>query len=101
MGKNVLGVGIDALVVHVSVFGSYASVVFRDPLLPDPPIAYIFPPTTATPKPHLAVGIAALVVQVFWMFVFGVVWAFTVENTVTVLNVISMRSARALVLFTR
>src|SRR3977135_1582342 len=60
-------VGIGALVVHVSVTGSYASRISNDlqavvPLVP--PTAYSTPLTVATPRRYRPVGIGALVVHV-------------------------------------
>ena len=60
MAKLVLGFGIGFLVVQVLVLGSYASLT-----TPAPPIAYIFPSTTATPKKALAVGMDAFDTQEF------------------------------------
>ncbi len=88
MPKPYLGVGIDAFVVHVSVAGSYISLVDRgvtvlDPIIRKraPPIAYTLLFTTATPRLSLGVGIGAfsdhefvgggaITVSVVW-FVFG------------------------------
>src|SRR5213592_1729208 len=58
-------VGIDALVVHVLLPGSYASTV-ANPLLMKvrPPTAYSVPLMAATPSPSRGVAIDALAVQI-------------------------------------
>src|SRR5947199_3098843 len=58
-------VGIDALVVHVLLPGSYASTV-ANPLLMKvrPPTAYSVPLMAATPSPSRGVAIDAFVVHV-------------------------------------
>jgi hypothetical protein len=58
--RKFLAVGRSALVVQVSVEGSYTS-SFSDP--PTPPNTYIFPSTTLDEWPHLAVGIGVLRTQ--------------------------------------
>jgi hypothetical protein len=63
MAKPLLAVGIGALVVQVSLAGSYSSLTLRKVLLFKPPIAYILPFTTATPSPALAVGMEVFVTQ--------------------------------------
>ena len=79
MAKFCIGVGIGVLVFQVSVAGLYSSfvptvppvtgsgplMVPPPPLRVEPPIAYIFPFTTAMPMPYLASCIGAFCVHVF------------------------------------